>query len=222
MILAVDQIALAEQACIESHLPPDPKAAALFIALKNWHLAALNRDHPQLLPDLYPLLHQFSQLSTEQQQQLTSRFAFSYALRARSEQQQLADALCHAVLWQRYDALCNCLKAGDSNVRLDALCWGYRLRRQLPWQQAVPALLNNVCDKIFDVDLSLGLAWWLLIFAGKEPLFFMKTFAPEQRLLLQQYRERIAELMPKVNVHVSELAKIAADQLKEISDERDL
>ena len=30
-----------------------------------------NRDHPRLLPDLYPLLHQFSQLSTEQQQQLT-------------------------------------------------------------------------------------------------------------------------------------------------------
>lgn len=211
MTQAFDDIAAAEQACIESHLPPDSRAAALLIALKDWHLAALHRATPRLLPDLYPLLDQFSRLTPQQQQQLTSRFALSYAIKARSEQQQLADALCHAVLWQRYDALCHCLQAGDSNVRLDALCWGYRLRRQLPWQQAVPALLNNVCDKIFDVDLSLGLAWWLLIFAGKEPLFFMKTFAPEQRLLLQQYKDRIAELMPKVNVHVSELAKIAAD-----------
>ncbi len=206
MIQAIDLIALAEQACIESHLPPDPKAAALFVALKSWHLAALHRDHNRLLPDLYLLLHQFSQLNTEQQQQLTSRFAFIYALKARSEQQQLADALCHAVLWQRYDALCHCLKAGDSNVRLDALCWGYQLRRQLPWQLAVPALLNNVCDKIFDVDLSLGLAWWLLIQAGHKPWLYMKTFMPEQRLLLQQYFDRIEELLPNVEIYLSELA----------------
>jgi hypothetical protein len=208
MTRAVDATALAEQACIESHLPPDAKAAALLVALKSWHVAALQRDHSQLLPDLYPLLQQFSQLNAQQQQQLTSRFAFIYALKARSEQQQLADALCHAVLWQRYDALCNCLKAGDSNVRLDALCWGYRLRRQLPWQQAVPALLNNVCDKIFDVDLSLGLAWWLLIQAGHKPWLYMKTFMPEQRLLLQQYFDRIEELIPDVEVHFGELAKI--------------
>lgn len=208
----VDATTLAAQTGIESHLPPDPKAAGLLVALNTWHLEALQRDHSRLLPDLYPLLQQFSQLKAQQQLQVTSRFAFIYALKARSEQQQLADALCHAVLWQRFDALCHCLKTGDSNVRLDALCWGYQLRRQLPWQLAVPALLNNVCDKIFDVDLSLGLAWWLLIFAGKEPLLFMKIFAPEQRLLLQQYRERIAELMPKVNVHVSELANIAAAQ----------
>ena len=210
MILAFDDIAVAEQGCIESHLPPDPKAAALFVALKNWHLAALHRDHSRLLPELYPLLHQFSQLSTEQQQQLTSRFAFSYALRARSEQQQLADALCHAVLWQRYDALCNCLKAGDSNVRLDALCWGYRLRRQLPWQQAVPALLNNVCDKIFDVDLSLGLAWWLLIQAGHKPWLYMKTFMPDQRLLLKQYDDRLETLLPNVQMQLSELATLTS------------
>jgi hypothetical protein len=209
MIQAIDQTALAEQACIESHLPPDPKAAALFVALKNWHLAALHRDHPRLLPELYPLLHQFSQLSTEQQQQLTSRFAFSYAISARSEQQQLADALCHAVLWQRYEALCNCLKTGDSTVRLEALCWGYRLRRQLPWQQAVPALLNNVCDKIFDVDLSLGLAWWLLVQADQDPIPYMQAFAPTQQLLWTQYQARLTELMPGVGVHVMELANMA-------------
>ncbi len=214
MTQAIDEAALAEQACIGSHLPPDAKAAALLVAFKTWHLEALQRDHRQLLPNLYSLLYQFSQLTAQQQQQVTSLFAFIYALKARSEQQQLADALCHAVLWHRYDALCHCLKTGDSNVRLDALCWGYQLRRQLPWQLAVPALLNNVCDKIFDVDLSLGLAWWLLIYAGKEPLLFMKTFAPERRLLLKQYNERIAELMPKVNVHVSELANIAADLLQ--------
>lgn len=212
MTQSVNEAVLTEQVCMESHLPPDTKAAALLVAFKTWHLEALQRDHFKLLRNLYPLLHQFSQLTAEQQQQVTSRFAFIYALKARSEQQQLADALCQAVLWQRYEQLCHCLKAGDSNVRLDALCWGYQLRRQLPWQLAVPALLNNVCDKIFDVDLSLGLAWWLLIYAGKEPLLFMKTFAPEQRLLLRQYDDRIAELMPKVNVHVSELAKIAADQ----------
>jgi hypothetical protein len=213
MTQAIDKIALAEQACIESHLPPDPKAAALFVALKSWHLAALHRDHNRLLPDLYPLLHQFSQLSTEQQQQLNSRFAFSYALRARSEQQQLADALCHAVLWQRYEQLCQCLKTGDSNVRLEALCWGYRLRRQLPWQQAVPALLNNVCDKIFDVDLSIGLAWWLLIRDGHKPWLYMKTFMPDQRLLLQQYFDRLEELLPDVEVHLAKLSNIQAPEV---------
>lgn len=211
MTLAFDEATLAEQACIESHLPPDAKAAALLVALKSWHLDTLQREHIKLLTNLYPLLLQFSQLTAMQQQQVTSSFAFSYALKARSEQQQLADALCHAVLWQRYEQLCHCLKTGDSNVRLDALCWGYQLRRQLPWQLAVPALLNNVCDKIFDVDLSIGLAWWLLIYAGKEPLFYMKTFAPEQRLLLRQYNDRIAELTPKVNVHVRELARIAGE-----------
>ncbi len=92
MTQAVDEAALAEQACMESHLPPDAKAAALLAALKTWHLDALQRDHFKLLPNLYPLLHQFNQLTTEQQQQVTSRFAFIYALKARSEQQQLADA----------------------------------------------------------------------------------------------------------------------------------
>jgi hypothetical protein len=207
MTQSVDATALAEQACIESHLPPDAKAAALLVALKSWHVAALQRNHNQLLPDLYPLLQQFSQLNAQQQQQVTSRFAFIYALKARSEQQQLADALCHAVLWQRYDALCHCLKTGDSNVRLDALCWGYQLRRQLPWQLAVPALLNNVCDKIFDVDLSLGLAWWLLIQADQDPIHYMQAFAPTQHLLWGQYQERLAELMPSVGGHVAELAK---------------
>jgi len=214
MTRAVDEIALVEQACIESHLPPDPRAAVLFVALKNWHLAALHRDHPRILPDLYPLLHQFGRLNTQQQQQLTSRFAFSYALQARSEQQQLADALCQAVLWQRYDALCHCLNAGDSNVRLDALCWGYRLRRRLPWQQAVPALLNNVCDKIFDVDLSIGLAWWLLVQADQDPIPYMQAFAPTQQLLWAQYQERLIELVSGIGGHVMELARIAGKQFQ--------
>ena len=214
MTQAFDDIAAAEQACIESHLPPDPRAAVLLVALKNWHLAALHRDHPQLLPDLYPLLDQFGRLTPQQQQQLTSRFAFSYAISARSEQQQLADALCHAVLWQSYEALCHCLKTGDSTVRLEALCWGYRLRRQLPWQQAVPALLNNVCDKIFDVDLSLGLAWWLLIQADQDPIPHMRAFAPTQQLLWPQYQERLTELMPGVAGHVMELANMAVERLE--------
>ena len=206
MTQAFDDLAVAEQACIESHLPPDPKAAVLLVALKNWHLQTLHRAHPRQLQDLYPLLDQFGRLTPQQQQQLTSRFAFSYAISARSEQQQLADALCHAVLWQRYEALCHCLKTGDANVRLEALCWGYRLRRQLPWQQAVPALLNNVCDKIFDVDLSLGLAWWLLIQAGHKPWLYMKTFMPDQRLLLKQYDDRLETLLPNVQMQLSELA----------------
>lgn len=210
MTRAIDKIALAEQACIESHLPPDSRAAVLFVALKNWHLATLHRDHQRILPDLYPLLHQFGRLNAQQQQQLTSRFAFSYALRARSEQQQLADALCHAVLWQCYEALCNCLKTADSHVRLAALCWGYLLRTQLPWQQAVPALLNNVCDKIFDVDLSLGLAWWLLIQAGHKPWLYMKTFMPDQRLLLKQYDDRLETLLPNVQMQLSELATLTS------------
>jgi hypothetical protein len=41
MTRAFDDIVVAEHACIESHLPPTPRAAALFVALKNWHLAAL-------------------------------------------------------------------------------------------------------------------------------------------------------------------------------------
>ena len=215
MTRAVDEIALAEQACIESHLPPDAKAAALLVVLKSWHLDALQRDHIKLLTNLYPLLLQFSQLTAMQQQQVTSRFAFSYTLKARSEQQQLADALYHAVLRQRYDALCHSLKAGDSNVRLDALCWGYQLRRQLPWQLAVPALLNNVCDKIFDVDLSLGLAWWLLVQADQDPIPYMQAFAPTQHLLWAQYQERLTELMPSVGGHVMELANTAEERLKQ-------
>ena len=63
MTQAFDDIAAAEQACIESHLPPDPRAAVLLVALKNWHLQTLHRDHPQLLPDLYPLLDQFGRLT---------------------------------------------------------------------------------------------------------------------------------------------------------------
>lgn len=203
------QVDSAEQQLIAAHLPADAAAAALLKALQRWHLGVLQRDQPDALAQLYPLLRRFLALTAAQQQQISRHFAFSYALQARSEQQQLADALCQAVLWQHNLPFCRSLQTAGSAVRLQALRCGWWLRNQLPWQQAVPALLNNVCDKIFDVELSLALAWWLLIQANQDPLPYMQAFAPSQHLLWPQYHERLTELMPGVAEHVAELVRVA-------------
>jgi hypothetical protein len=191
----------------QSHLSADPALASLQRRLRHWHSLAIYRLDWHLLAKLYPLLHQVVQLSAAKQQELVTWFAFTYALPKRTELHLLADALCQATFWQRYEPICHWLSTGNSAVRYEAVIAAWLLRNQLPWPLAVPALLNNVCDKIFDIELSFAFAWHLLQQAEQEPMACMRQFQPSTEMFVEQYHERISALEPEVNLHLNELEK---------------
>lgn len=191
-----------------SHFSADPALAAYQRTLRHWHFVAFHQLTWKVLAALYPLMQRFLQFNPAKQHELVTWFTFSYAMPKRTELQQLADALCQATFWQRYEPICHWLSTGSSSVRYEAIISAWLLRNQLPWQLAVPALLNNVCDKIFDIELSFAFAWHLLEQAGKEPMAYIQQFQPSDELCADQYLSRVAELAPEVKSHLEGLGKI--------------
>lgn len=191
-----------------SHFSADPALAAYQRTLRHWHSVAIHQLSWKVLAGLYPLIQSFLQFSPTKQHELVTWFAFTYSMPKRTELQGLADALCQATFWQRYDPICHWLSTGSSAVRYEAVTAAWLLRNQLPWPLAVPALLNNVCDKIFDIELSFAFAWHLLEQAGQEPMVYMQQFQPSDELFAEQYLSRVAELAPEVKLHLEGLAKI--------------
>ena len=191
-----------------SHFSADPTLAAYQRTLRHWHSVAIHQLSWQVLAGLYPLMQRFLQFAPAKQHELVTWFAFTYAMPKRTELQQLADALCQATFWQRYEPICHCLSTGNSAVRYEAVIAAWHLRNQLPWQLAVPALLNNVCDKIFDIELSFAFAWHLLEQAEQEPMAYIQQFQPAIEMLAEQYHERIRELAPEVKLHLEGLGEI--------------
>ena len=197
-----------EEDIAASHFSADPALAAYQRTLRHWHSVAIHRLTWQVLAELYPFMQRFLQLAPAKQHELVTWFAFTYAMPKRTELQQLADALCQATFWQRYEPICHWLSTGNSAVRYEAVIAAWHLRNQLPWPLAVPALLNNVCDKIFDIELSFAFAWHLLEQAGQEPMVYMQQFQPSDELCAEQYLIRIAELAPDVKRHLEALENI--------------
>lgn len=191
-----------------SHFSTDPALAAYQRTLRHWHFVAIHQLTWKVLAELYQLIQSFLNFAPAKQHELVNWFAFTYALPKRSQLQLLADALCQATFWQRYEPICHWLSTGSSSVRYEAVISAWLLRNQLPWQLAVPALLDNVCDKIFDIELSFAFAWHLLEQAGQEPMAYIQQFQPSDELCAEQYLSRVSELAPEVKSHLEGLGKI--------------